>query len=391
MACPCSVLGKFDVESESAEFEEAAAIGTLVHKIVAEKIAGETHRIDEECAKAGLSVAAVQDVGFLTWRAMDMLDKEILPRIGKTEEGETPKLFTELSMGGGVFESESLRIILTGTADLGCQVGADAFVVDWKSGRGDIASYAWQMKGYAIMAQEATDAEFVTVITVGLRDGEFIAVRYSRGELDEARKEISFAAVQLPNKGQEKCYRTGQHCQWCKGKTSCPARKAHQAEMLSMFGAAAVKLVPIMDKVEGSKFTGLTEDEAEFVIGLHTTAASIERAMKSVRASIKQIATVCHEAGIPLESQHDTMVVSDRTRASIDASDLINALVCDEQAVLASQAIIKNAALTKPKTRAVMKAAELDKDTIDGIMERLDDNGQIKTNAYQVVSVKAKV
>lgn len=123
------------------------------------------------------------------------------------------------------FEDRERGVTLTGTCDL-CSVAPDGtnLILDWKSGWGE-ADHSDQLKGYAWLSLQETDAAKVRCTVLRIRKADHETFEITR---DEAAAWWDATCRRLH---QRDLYHPGEHCRYCPRRNECPALDTYRRNL----------------------------------------------------------------------------------------------------------------------------------------------------------------
>ena len=225
---------------------------------------------------------------------------------------------------------------------------AEGLIIDYKTGRGDVASAEgnMQLRALAVLAANAHSLERVTVAIVQPLAGEVSVCLYSAGDLSVARKEILrvIDAIQKPGAPRNP---SSKACKYCKAKATCP-------EALALAESA-----PLAVSRDGRELVISPDRIAEF-LG-HVPA--IEAVVEAVKAKAKRML----EAGETVPGW--TLKPGAERETITDPTTVYNRAAA---AGVNSEAFMACVSVTKGKLKDAVKAATGEKGkSLDARMETI--------------------
>lgn len=190
-----------------------ADLGTAFHEIMRDVVDGRETDVDAVAAAAQVDRRELW--GLVAW-ASSLWDDRLAAWF--------PGARTELELAGTL----GGRVVLTGHLDVGAVVGAEARVLDWKTGRRD-ADPGQQLRGYAwLMLQTSPELERATVVKLDVRHRYADVRTYSR-------EELAAWAGWMADHLADDCFRPGPHCGLCPRASACPAHWANVRAGIASF------------------------------------------------------------------------------------------------------------------------------------------------------------
>lgn len=210
--CPGSWLASKDMPDESNDVAES---GTRIHRALETK------------SMAGLSADEEQTAQMCDDQAWNVI-ADWSPNMTGTPHNEIRLGLTQI--GGVVVVTDDTKadLVFTGQADLIIIDGKRGLVLDYKTGRGEVASAEenLQLRGLAVMAAWVWRLDSVRVAIVQPWAGPASVADYDENALTASRLWL-FDLVKNVTKEDQDTLSPGNWCKYCKAKAACPAlRKA---------------------------------------------------------------------------------------------------------------------------------------------------------------------
>lgn len=152
--------------------------------------------------------------------------------------------------------------------------GTHALVIDYKTGRGDVADATgnMQLRALAVLVADQCWADRVTVAIVQPLAGPVSVCNYNSTDLDRARSEIN-GIIDAINKPDAPRIPSAKACQYCKAKGVCPEAQKLAAD------------APLAVSRDGRKLSISPERMAEFL----EQVPAIEAVVEAVKAKAKRM------------------------------------------------------------------------------------------------------
>lgn len=209
--CPGSWLASKDMPDESSADADA---GTRIHRALETGDMTELSAEEEQTADL-CDIQAGQVMA-------DWIDQSTNPEF---------YIFKEQRLGitriGGVVkvtDDTKADLVFTGQADLIVIDGKRGLVLDYKTGRGEVASAEenLQLRGLAVMAAWVWRLDSVRVAIVQPWAGPASAADYDRQAIDQSRLWL-YDVIERAKSASPNLLNAGDWCKYCKAKAACPA------------------------------------------------------------------------------------------------------------------------------------------------------------------------
>jgi len=209
--CPGSWLASKDMPDESSDVAES---GTRIHKALETK------------SMAGLSADEEQTAQMCDDQAWNVI-ADWSPNMTGTPHNEIRLGLTRIGGVVVVNDDSTADLVFTGQADLIVIDGKRGLVLDYKTGRGEVASAEQnhQLRGLAVMAAWVWRLDSVRVAIVQPWAGPASVADYDRQAIDQSRfwlldlqERVKLATPDHLNPGA--------WCHYCKAKAVCPALRS---------------------------------------------------------------------------------------------------------------------------------------------------------------------
>lgn len=214
--CPGSWLASKDMPDESSD---VARSGTRIHRALE---TGDMTGLSADEEQTAEMCKAQADKALFEWACKDDDSFRPLTHCAEQRLGLT-------RIGGVVVVNDDTRadLVFTGQADLIVIDGKRGLVLDYKTGRGEVASAEQnhQLRGLAVMAAWVWRLDSVRVAIVQPWAGPASVADYDRQAIDQSRfwlldlqERVKLATPDHLNPGA--------WCEYCKAKACCPALRS---------------------------------------------------------------------------------------------------------------------------------------------------------------------